>query len=144
MHTLIFIIFLKKYFLFYIIIQKEEMNNDEQYPIASGINNQTGVEKKPAENAASASQAEKNANNYGNNLMPKTIDELREIQARGRKLLIKRKYIKRSRGALPEENQKTEEELRLERMQKKKDIEEYSSQIVYSNYYFGMPHCFSP
>ncbi|KAI8053133.1 regulatory subunit of cyclin-dependent kinase [Gilbertella persicaria] len=101
------------------------MNNDENQ------NTQT-------KNTGSVNHSERN--DYGGNLMPKTIHELQEIQARGRKLLIKKKYIKRNRNVLPEQIKKTEEELRLEKIQKQKDIDEYSSQIVYSNYYFDDEH----
>jgi hypothetical protein len=72
-----------------------------------------------------------------NNLMPKTIEELKEIHARGRRLMIKKKYIKRNRLGPTQERQKTEEELRLEAIQKEKDIKEFSPQIIYSKYYFG-------
>jgi hypothetical protein len=72
-----------------------------------------------------------------NNLMPKTIEELKEIQARGRRLMFRKKYIKRNRLGPPQVRQKTAEELKLEAIQKEKDIKEFSPQIIYSKYYFG-------
>ncbi|KAI9487418.1 MAG: regulatory subunit of cyclin-dependent kinase [Benjaminiella poitrasii] len=75
------------------------------------------------------------------NLMPKTINELKELQAKGRKLLIKRKYIKKQRynNALAPRI-KTDEEIKAEKLQREKDIRELSPQIIYSKYYYDKNH----
>jgi cyclin-dependent kinase regulatory subunit CKS1 len=115
------------------------MNNDEN----NAQFNDKNTKKNPAStsNATATATAIITAKNEGtnlkeyNNLMPKTIEEIKEIQARGRKLLIKRKYIKRSRFGLQNQQPKSEEELRIEKLQREKDIKELPQQIVYSNYY---------
>lgn len=109
------------------------MNNDENNPQCNDKN----TRKNPTSTTATTATAKNEGTNLKeyNNLMPKTIEEIKEIQARGRKLLIKRKYIKRSRFGLQNQPPKSEEELRIEKLQREKDIKELPQQIVYSNYY---------
>ncbi|CEP18340.1 hypothetical protein [Parasitella parasitica] len=120
------------------------MNNDENRPQCDDKNtskNSTIAVKEAACNTPTAAAAAAAAKHEGtnlkeyNNLMPKTIDEIKEIQARGRKLLIRKKYIKRPRPGLPNQPQKSEEELKLEELQKEKDMKELPQHIVYSKYY---------
>jgi hypothetical protein len=77
-----------------------------------------------------------NLNEY-KNLIPKTIAELTAIQERGKKLYARRKFYRREPYPPPEKRQKTEEELKLEALQRAKDIAEYKNTISYSHYYYG-------
>ncbi|KAL9537621.1 hypothetical protein MBANPS3_011613 [Mucor bainieri] len=112
------------------------MSNDENNP---QLQDTTAATKAPS--APKPSNVNTLTKNEGtnlkeyNNLMPKTIEEIKEIQARGRKLLIKKKYIKRSRMGLQQQQPKSEEELKLEQLQREKDIKELPPQIMYSPYY---------
>jgi hypothetical protein len=73
-----------------------------------------------------------------NTLIPKTVAELAAIQARGRKLFVKKNYRQRKNlNALQKPREKTKEELRLDAIQRQKDIAEYKHKIGYSTYYFG-------
>ncbi|CAO3623767.1 unnamed protein product [Mucor fragilis] len=110
------------------------MSNDENNPhlLDTKAGAQAPSTAKPANPLAKNEGT--NLKEY-NNLMPKTIEEIKEIQARGRKLLIKKKYIKRSRLGLQQQQPKSEEELKLEELQRLKDIKELPSQIMYSPYY---------
>ncbi|KAF1798346.1 regulatory subunit of cyclin-dependent kinase [Mucor lusitanicus] len=114
------------------------MSNDENNPRLhdTKTNSQVPSAAKPANTTSSALPKNEGTNlKEYNNLMPKTIEEIKEIQARGRKLLIKKKYIKRSRFGLQQQQPKSEEELKLEQLQREKDIKELPPQIMYSPYY---------
>lgn len=112
------------------------MSNDENNPQLhdKSENTQPLATGKPTGGSAILKNEGTNLKEY-NNLMPKTIEEIKEIQARGRKLLIKKKYIKRSRLGLQQQQPKSEEELKLEELQRQKDIKELPPQIMYSPYY---------
>lgn len=116
------------------------MNNDENIPqhatvpISSGSENNSQLKQTMA--VPQGTQDGTNLKEY-NNLMPKTIEELKEIQARGRRLMFKKKYIKRNRYGPTQARQKTEEESRLESIQREKDIREFAPQIIYSKHYYG-------
>ncbi|GAN01921.1 cyclin-dependent kinase regulatory subunit CKS1 [Mucor ambiguus] len=112
------------------------MSNDENNPQLhdTKATTQAPSATKPTSTNTLAKNEGTNLKEY-NNLMPKTIEEIKEIQARGRKLLIKKKYIKRSRLGLQQQQPKSEEELKLEQLQRQKDIKELPSQIMYSPYY---------
>jgi hypothetical protein len=100
--------------------------------------NNSNINVQKVNNKPTASKAEGlNLKEY-TNLMPKTIAEIAEIHARGKKLLVKKKYTRRDLHALQKPKEKTKEELIAEAIQRKKDIKEYSKAIQYSNYYFGM------
>ncbi|KAG2237407.1 hypothetical protein INT48_009535 [Thamnidium elegans] len=70
------------------------------------------------------------------NLMPKTVAEIAEVHARGSKLFVKKPYSRKDPNALPYPKERTEEEIKAEAAQRKKEINEYSKHIHYSSYYF--------
>ncbi|KAI8078497.1 regulatory subunit of cyclin-dependent kinase [Thamnidium elegans] len=74
------------------------------------------------------------------NLMPKTVAEIAEVHARGSKLFVKKPYSRKDPNALPYPKERTEEEIKAEAAQRKKEINEYSKHIHYSSYYFDDKH----
>lgn len=71
-----------------------------------------------------------------NTLLPKTIEEIKEIQERVSKRWAKKKYIGKNRLLRQQQQQpKSEEDLKLEELQRLKDIKELAPHIMYSPCY---------
>lgn len=110
------------------------MNQENQPQLENTTNTNTKVNNnKPNATAAAEGLSLKEYKD----LIPKTVSELAAIQARGRKLFVKKKYQRKNPNNLQKPREKTKEELGAEAVQRQKDIQEYKGKIGYSNYYFG-------
>jgi hypothetical protein len=70
-------------------------------------------------------------------LMQKTMLELKEIQARGRKTTIRTKYVRKDRSEPPPPKEKSKKELEMEEARKVKEIKAAEQLITYSDLYYG-------
>lgn len=105
------------------------MNNDKNKP---PLQAPASTANKPANNSTNTNTT---AAKEHTTLLPKTIEEIKEIETRIRKRMSKRKYIvhpNRFKRVQQQQPNKSEEELKLEQLQKQKDIKELQSQIDYS------------
>lgn len=98
------------------------------------MNQQNRQSLKPKDAVQPASEASNTK--LFTNLVPKTLKELAEIQARGRQMGLK-KIQRFDPYAVPTPKSMTEEEKKEEARQRKKDIEDNKEHIHYSDYYYG-------